>query len=426
MKTSITTAQAKKFFDAAATGKELHCDSITGFHLRKNSKGASWRLSYQDAGRKRRRVTIGGYPAMKPQEAAQIALDWRTGITKGEADPIAKREALAAQKRTQSVLEVGRYFSEVYAPALEQKCGKENARATLNKIKQNFGSLWKVPMNQLTLRDIRNWEAEMMCREFTRKGKTYKGVWHTTRKSYFGAFAAMLKYAAGQKNGHVNDEPVLDDYPLKGIKLRGATIEEKERQEQHNEAYNLGRDLLNDKQRELIQVGLKAYGQDVIAKRTRSLRLEKNQHLADLRGLEYPCWFIPFAHIARLTGMRPKDILHLRWQDIKQLHAKGSEYDILRFVPTKTKHHPNPIEVEFPILGELAEVLNKWRVQRGKPTSGLMFPSDKMALQGIEQPWDKKAYGKKWRRVLELAGLPLDIHFYSFRHNFISDWVNRV
>ncbi|MDV6326806.1 tyrosine-type recombinase/integrase [Idiomarina sp. Sol25] len=441
METSISKTAAHKLLNKGKVKDQIGCTKIKGFHLlkvrdsyektlksgktKKVTALAAWRLRYTDALGKRVNARIGDYPALDPQQAAEIALEWRLGMTKGEADPLAKKREKEAEARAQSRLKVGKYFDEVYTPALEEYAGKERARATLNKIRNHFQSLWHIPMSDLTVQDVRRWESEMLEREFKRKGKTYKGVWYTTRRGYFGAFAAMLKYAAGEKNGHVNDEPVLKEFPLKGVKLKGATQNEKERQDEHNEEYDLARDLLTDSEREKIQAGLKRYGQELVEQRNRSLRLEKNKHLPDLSSLAYADWFIPFCHIARLTGMRPSDALNLRWQNIKQLHAKASEYAILQFTPKKTNHHPNPTEVQFPIFGELAEVLGTWCKQQGNPTSGLVFPSDKMAKKGLERAWDRKVYDKKWKKVLKLAGVRQDIHFYSFRHNFISDWVKQ-
>ena len=110
----------------------------------------------------------------------------------------------------------------------------------------------------------------------------------------------------------------------------------------------------------------------------------------------------------------------LRWNDIHtQLRSKSQ---VLSFTPNKTRHHENPIKVNFPVTGELKRVLGEWHEQRGKPTSGLIFISDRG--NGGEK-LNRHSYKAHWLKVKELAEVDLKIEFYSFRHNFISDLVQR-
>lgn len=412
MKTSITTAAAKKFADTAKEHKELHCSNITGFHLRKNLKGTSWRLNYQDAGKKRRRVTIGGYPALHPQEAAQIALEWRTGITKGESDPMAKREELATQKRTQQQEEAlnqykltGRYFKEVYQPHLlaNYRTGHEVA----NKIK-NFEFLFNRDMDKITPNDIDAWYTKA----------TQAGLKRQSATGYLGAFKAMLNFAAGKKKGDQNSSPVIQYSPLRDYSLPRPTKLERAAMEANEKRLMEKRDLFSEEVREGILRGLDGYAQHIRAQR-RSSRKHGKAYLPDLDQVAYPHWFIPFAHIARLTGMRPSDICALTWEqlDYNQFNSRTT----LEFTPQKTKDKgEKPVKVRFPVDGELLDVLTAWREQNGNPSRGFMFKSDRTSGQ-IE----RKAYLKHWPYVLDIGGLPETLDFYSFRHNFISSLVRQ-
>ena len=404
MSTSITTAAAKKFTDQARSSQELHCKNITGFHLRKNANGASWRLSYQDAAKKRRRVTIGAYPAMKPQQAAEIALEWRAGLIKGETDPLAKREALAAQGRIQSQKLAGRYF-ELYQQHLldNYRSGHEVA----NKIK-NFDFLFDREMDKITPHDIDRWYYS----------KTKTGLKRQTLTGYLGAFKAMLNFAAGTKKGDQNNSPVIDFNPLRDYSLPRPTTAERESMEAHDKKLQAKRDIFSEQVKNAILAGLDGYADHLRAQR-RSSRKHGKPHLADLDAVAYPHWFIPFTHIARLTGMRPGDIRSLEWSQLS--HNRFSGRTTLEFTPQKTKDKgEKPVKIRFPVDGELLDVLNKWRKQNGSPDKGFVFQSERTGKQ-IE----RKAYLKHWPHVIDIGRLPADLDFYSFRHNFISALVRR-
>ena len=405
MSTSITTASAKKFADQAKASQELHCKNIIGFHLRKNENGGSWRLSYQDAAKKRRRVKIGDYPAMKPQEAAAIALEWRTAITRGEADPLTKREALASQSRIQAQKLTGEFFKFYQQHLLDNyRSGHEVA----NKIEHNFKFIFDREMDKITPHDIDRWYQERSAAGTKRQSLT----------GYLGAFKAMLNFAAGTKKGDQNNSPVIDSNPLRDYSLPRPTTQERESMEAHDKKLQQKRDIFSEDVRNGILAGLDGYAEHIRAQR-RSSRKHGKPHLPDLDAVAYPHWFIPFAHIARLTGMRPSDVRSLEWSHLT--HNRFNGRSTLEFTPQKTKDKgEKPIRVRFPVDGELLEVLTKWREQNGNPKSGYMFQSDRTGQQ-IE----RKAYLKHWPHVLDIGGLPGDLDFYSFRHNFISALVTR-
>jgi integrase len=226
----------------------------------------------------------------------------------------------------------------------------------------------------------------------------------------------MLSYAAGKKKGHVNDHPILEQNPLKDVHLTKPSADERQKLAVREMELQRSRDLLPAETLQKIQHGLDLFDESKRAGR-RNSRAHGKPHLADLDGVAYAHWFVPFAHIARLTGMRPGDVIKLHWQNIQtNIRARAQ---VLSFRPSKTKHHEKPIDVTFPIVGELQDVLNAWHNQQGKPKSGAVFPSRSGEVM------NDKAYQRHWREVKKLAGLDANLDFYSFRHNFISDKVSR-
>lgn len=411
MKTSITTTPAKNFADTAAEHKELHCAKIAGFHLRKNRKGASWRLSYQDASKKRRRVTIGSYPFMHPAEAAEIALEWNADITSGKADPFMKRETLAAEKRAREQqqaqrenLKLGRFFDH-YRIVLK------DSPDVLGKISLAFSFLFDRDMDMITPHDIDKWY----------QVKREAGLKRSTLVGYFGALKAMLNYAAGTKKGQSNHKPVLTVNPLASYTLPQLTKEERKALRQEDNKMMAMRDIFSPEVKSAILKGLDLYAEELRAKRRRSLRLEKNQHLASLDKVAFPHWFMPFTQIAMMTGMRPGDIYALSWENLDHNPFNGKF--TLIYTPKKTEHKgDDPIKVIFNLGTQhpLIETLTTWRKQQGNPKTGLIFPSERVSGE-----MDRKAHLKHWKHVKALGGVPDGLQFYSFRHNFISDLVRK-
>ncbi|SDB02744.1 Site-specific recombinase XerD [Pseudidiomarina indica] len=411
MKTSISTTAANQFAKTASERQQLSCKVIKGFHLLRLKCVSSWRYRYTDAAGKRKTLTIGEYPALKPQEAAQIALEWRVGITKGEADPIAKRQAIAAQKRAQEQLQaqrenlkLGRFF-EHYSKVLK------DSPDVLGKISLAFSFLFERDMDMITPHDIDKWYQE----------KREAGLKRSTLVGYFGALKAMLNYAAGTKKGQSNHEPVLTVNPLAGYTLPQLTKEERKALRQEDNKMMAMRDIFSPEVKAAILKGLDSYAEELRAKRRRSLRLAKNQHLPSLDDVAFPHWFIPFTQIAMMTGMRPGDIYALRWENLDHNPFNG-KYTLI-YTPKKTEHKgDDPIKVIFNLGTQhpLIDTLTTWRKQQGNPKTGLIFPSERVSGE-----MDRKAHLKHWKHVKELGGVPDGLQFYSFRHNFISDLVRK-
>ena len=228
----------------------------------------------------------------------------------------------------------------------------------------------------------------------------------------------MLNFAAGTKKGDQNNSPVIAFNPLRDYSLPRPTKAERAAQEAHDKVLQRKRDIFSPEIRKGIMNGLQGYADHIRAQRRRSRRHGK-AYLPDLDQVTYPHWFIPFAHIARLTGMRPSDIRALRWEQLH--HNPFNGRTTLEFTPQKTKDKgDNPVKVSFPVDGELLAVLEAWKEQQGNPSTGFIFQSERTGGQ-----LERKAYLKHWVHIIDIGGLPEDLDFYSFRHNFISSLVMR-
>lgn len=404
--TSITQAKLAQFKkDAIEQGSkrsQLGCEKIPGFFYLQINSGGAWRLRYTDLTGKRRTATIADGNT-KPAVAAQIAVDWRQKLRDG-IDPLGFKQQKAdelrqeEQRRKAAVYQnVGVFFEKIYTPY--KLAHARYGKGTLQIIKRCFSHLFDRDVASLTKADVKAWQI----------ARREQGIRRETLVRDYGAFKAMLNYAV--------KEDYLAFNPLKDVTLEKKTEAERDADRNHEEAMNLKRDLLTIEERIRISQGLELFAERIRAQRRNSI-LHGKKHLPDLDSVTYPHWFIPFCHIARLTGLRPGDIFSLRWSDIQtDFQSRGS---VILITPNKIRHHENPAQIKFPVTGELTVILAKLREQQGNPQSGLLFQSDRTT-----NTMDRKSYRNHWKIVKELAGVRPDIDFYSFRHNFISDLVQR-
>ena len=215
VKTSITKERLRKFLETAKPRAQLYCDHIQGFYVQQATRKPVFKFRYTDPTGKRRDLTIGNAKAMPIINAASMAIDWRTGLVTGEADPTAKREALAAKITAQRLeiankdrIKVGVYI-EIYHRELAKKCGDFEARCTINSIKKHFAALNNRTMDSLAREDVRAWEA----------AKKNEGLSRSSMQSYLAAFKTMLNFAAGTKKKHENESPVISINPIANVFL---------------------------------------------------------------------------------------------------------------------------------------------------------------------------------------------------------------
>ncbi|CCQ09293.1 site-specific recombinase, phage integrase family [Pseudoalteromonas luteoviolacea B = ATCC 29581] len=405
---TITQKRLSEFLGSAGERDKLSWEGIQGFYFIKLKSGGAWRLRYTDLTGKRRDATIGDHN-LPPAKAQEIVLEWRAKLNQG-VDPLGHKQQLAEQKR-QAVqeaqakrhIQTGVFFKDIYSPYKIKNYRRGNE--TLSGIARNFEHLFSRDMDKIAPADILAWYNKRRA----------KGIMRSSLVRDYGAFKAMLNYAT--RSDSVNIKPVLDSNPLKNYNLPQLTIEERDALEEHREALNAKRDIFSQQDKDGIAKGLYEYAEQLREQR-RSSRIHGKAHLADLDKVTYPHWFIPFCHIARLTGMRPADIYALKWENLH--YNELAKKTTLVFIPSKTKKAENSKKVKFPITGELKAIFELWAEQNGKPINGLIFKSERTG-----RTIERKAHLTHWKHVKRLGGVSADLEFYSFRHNFISSLVVR-
>lgn len=387
--TSITEKAATSFLKSADDRATLWCDKITGLHLLKTKTGGSWRYRYQDPTGKRRVATVGRFPAMKPQQAAEKASAWRNA----DADVLAdkenrKRQAVAEQARAENRT-MRTYLDGPYTRYQERRDAGEG---TLAIIRSNFADLLDRDMTTLCRADIEGWQ-----RKREKEGRS-----HSTLKRAYGALRTMLRRA-------IVDE-VLDENPLQNVALEKPLDNHKA--EELRTKREATRRLLTADELKHFRAGLDAYAEEIRQGR-RNSRKHGKPHLPDLDNVAFPHWFIPFARLSLYTGLRPGDLYTLTWHN-----ELNPAFGRLTKTPNKTKHHPDPARINMDLPPVAQELVKAWWIQNGKPESGLVFPSP---VTGRKM--DKNAHDKPWSHVKRLGGLPADLTFYAARHHFISSLV---
>jgi integrase len=389
--TSITDNSADKFLKSAGDRATLWCDKISGLHLLKTKTGGSWRYRYSDPTGKRKTATVGRYPAMKPQQAAEKARGWRNDDVDVLAEKDrAKSQAIADQHRAQHRT-LKAYLDGPYTRYQDRRRAGDG---TLAILRSNFEDLLERDMVSLTRADIEAWQS----------AKEKKGRAHATLKRAYGALRTMLRQAIV--------DGTLDENPLQYVSLEKPL--DNERSAELREKREATRRLLTKNELAAFHTGLDAFAEEIRQGR-RNSRKHGKPHLSDLDNVAFPHWFIPFAKLSLYTGLRPGDLFSLTWNN-----ELNPNFGRLTKTPEKTKHHGDDkaARVEMDLPPPALEVVKAWWTQNGKPESGLVFPSPVTGKR-----MDKNAHDKPWRRVKKVAGLPADLTLYALRHHFISSLV---
>ena len=389
--TSITDNAADKFLKAADDRATLWCDKISGLHLLKTKTGGSWRYRYSDPTGKRKTATVGRYPAMKPQQAAERASGWRNDDVDvlAEKDK-AKAQAIADQQRA----EYRTLKAYLDGPYTRYQSRRRAGDGTLAVLRSNFKDLLDRDMSSLTRADIEAWQS----------AKEKKGRAHATLKRAYGALRTMLRQAIV--------DGTLDENPLQYVSLEKPL--DNERSAELRKKREETRRLLTKEELAAFHSGLDAFAEEIRQGR-RNSRKHGKPHLSDLDNVAFPHWFIPFAKLSLYTGLRPGDLFSLTWNN-----ELNPTFGRLTKTPEKTKHHGDDkaARVEMDLPPPAMEVVKAWWLQNGKPESGLVFPSPVTGKR-----MDKNAHDKPWRRVKKVSGLPADLTLYALRHHFISSLV---
>lgn len=386
---TISLNDAKQWASKAELRKTLFCRNIPGLHLIRLKGGVSWRWRYENSARKIKMVTIGRFPVLSPEAAAQQVLKWQMdGVDPLREKAESKKASMLAHQKAES--RVFRTYLGQYEKHLNSR-KRGNAKIDLGRLHKHFGHLMDRDLAELDgPTDIRPWQNQM---------KNQQAAAATVTRAY-NCLKSVLAYAV--RDG------VIEKDPLSGFKLDRPNVA------QQNKAVEKRREGLR---RPLTEAELKAlYGaietfDETFRKRRRNSRSHGKAALPDLDSVAYAHWFKPFFFVALYTGMRAGDLYGLDWRDLDL--AAG------RLVKTTEKSmHNKSIEIQLTIAAQLGTVLKKWNNQQGKPKAGLVFRSPKTG-----QRLSQDAHQRHWKTVRELAGISNNLNFYALRHNWISQLI---
>lgn len=383
--TSISETQAAKFNTSESKRKVLPCTKITGFFLLKLAKGSAWRWRYTNDMGKRKVVTIGNYPRIKPEEAARKVVEWQAVGFDPLKDKADKKSLSQESERLKRQRTLRAYLDGRFAKLLEKR-PLDSAKQTKGRITKHFADLLDRPMDDINKADIHEWQ--------TRVEKHLK---YDTIKRVYTDLKSLLRQA-------VRDE-VIEQDPLDKFRLDPPTLQQ---QQQRKEDPNREkRRMLTQDEVKALMNGLEQY----------------NERMREHRGIQisdaYSNWFIPFCLMAFHTGLRPGDIYTLQWGEELNIPFKKLKKGTSKS-SRALRANGNQTVVEMELNHIILEVMTKWWKQQGKPISGYVFPSP---ITGL--PMDKKAHTKPWAHVKRLGKLSDDLQFYALRHNFVSALVSQ-
>jgi integrase len=414
--TSITSDRMKSHLtdDKFPLRSELSCEKIHGFFLMKGKTGGTWYFRYWDASGKKQIHKIGNIkPAnlsragddprnLARLEAVSRALQIRGGIESGIYPHTVKEEKKQQARRRDEELKqsaestLGKYLEGPFAAAQKRK--KDEGRGTMNILRSNFGSLLDRPLDSIKKADIKEWQNR---RE--EQGRAY-----STIKRAFGALRTLM-------NSAVADGVILAP-PFEAKSLQKQRAENKAQEiARHEEEGPKKRRMLTEEEIDALWKGLAMYDKDRRLKRENSIKHGKG-YLPTFEGVRFVDWFEPALLLAYYTGMRPGDLYALRWPNIRFADVGSSR---LRFLPEKTQHHDDPTKVDIKLHPDAEEALRAWWEQCGKPDSGYVL------TEKPEQRLGRQAHDTKWKKVKTFGGIPDELDFYCFRHNFISAAINK-
>lgn len=352
---------------------------IPGFGIRITAAGArSFILDYRMYGRKRR-YTIGRWPAWSAQAARERAAKLLRDA-QADHDPLEKRDA--ARKAQANTL--AKYLDGPYS---DHQARRKSGAQTLAMIRNSFAGLLSKPLPALSKDDIAAW----------RRKREAEGLKFATIKRHFDGLQGLLNHAVREEHLQAN--------PLAGLKLDKPASTEDEQLEAVT-----ARKMLSDDETAALFDGLEVFNGDKRAQRRRS-RAHGKPHLPDLDAVPFAHVAVPWFRLAYFTGFRPGDLFGLRWE-----HVDFGQRQIRKVIEKTAAHSDKPHT--FPLSPAAESTLLQWWEQNGKPKTGYVFPSSKTGGR-----MDKHAMQKPWRNVRKLGGLPEDVDIYTLRHNFASQLI---
>ncbi len=187
---------------------------------------------------------------------------------------------------------------------------------------------------------------------------------------------------------------LLYESPFKVRTLPGASNDQKRENEKNQKALNrLNRRIMEDSELCAIEKALFQFNKDTPEFRTRSRQYTSRKHLPNLASHNFAHWILPFIYLCYYTGMRPNDVLDLRWEDF----YNGK----LTVTANKPRNYKEPIVIRQNISGQkrllkysCKEVLDLWQADNGSSATGWVLPSDADRNKRLGRDGYKKIMGK--------------------------------
>lgn len=350
-----------------------------GFGARITSTGVtSFILQYSIHGRKRR-YTIGRWPAWSVNAARDRAFSLYRMAKSGEDPQQARQDARAADNIT-----LRSYLENFYT---RHQSRKASGAQTLAMIRTSFASLLNRPLIRISQDDIEMWRRRM-----EERGRLFPTI-----KRHYDALNGLINHAVKSKK--------IDHNPLHGFSLDKPKSTDEQRLRKATK-----RDMLTPEQIRQLFAGLEAFNELKRSQRARSRKAGK-KHLPDLTSAIYCHPAVPFVKLAYFTGFRPGDLFGLHWEHVEFDHRR------IRKVIEKTAAH-NEAPQSFALSDAALQTLQDWRTDQGNPTSGYVFKSERTGGR-----MDKHSMRGPWKKIKELGGLPADMDLYTLRHNFASQLI---
>ncbi|MEI5998936.1 tyrosine-type recombinase/integrase [Paraburkholderia bengalensis] len=290
---------------------------------------------------------IADWPGTEPGKARDMAAKFAATVEHSTDDNrtiLAKREQRAQDaERVKVVPTLGEYLTDTYGPFVMAE--RDTGARIVADIRKTFASWLATPLNRIATQDIAAWKTAELSRVLrpAANGQPEKRVTPATMNSKLNKLKGLLRHAAATK--------VISENPAATV-TKSDEGPERVRWLQHDETQRLYR-ALNEREVHLW---------------SERARINADPHHGPVFEPHHPFadYVKPAVLLALNTGLRRKEQLSLRWDDI-DLHA--------RTVTVRTSKTKRSRVV--PINDELLTVLSAWRSQccSGNVHQMLVFPN---------------------------------------------------
>jgi integrase len=112
------------------------------------------------------------------------------------------------------------------------------------------------------------------------------------------------------------------------------------------------------------------------------------------------------------TGIRPNEILNLKWQDI--------DHSNLALVVTGESAKNSKIRI-VPIKERISKMLKKLYLNNSSPNADWFLFGDQATLASGPSRFNRNRLSERWRKVLDAGKLPTDLKLYGLKHTGADD-----